>query len=104
MRRSLSVCAVVLWSFGFVWLGAARGQTSGALQWTTDSFDPQGDGWQRNETKLTKETVEHMQLLWKSEDRQQANSHALISGAADRSGSQCEKWHDNIGYLGVKLR
>ena len=93
MRRSLSVCAVVLWSFGFVWLGAARGQTSGAPQWTTDSFDPQRDGWQRNETKLTKETVEHMQLLWKVKtDNKPIAMHSfreplIVPGVSARNGT-----------------
>jgi outer membrane protein assembly factor BamB len=93
MRRSLSVWAIVLWSFGFVWLGAARGQTSGAPQWTTDSFDPQRDGWQRDETKLTKETVGHMQLLWKVKtDNKPIAMHSfreplIVPGVSETNGT-----------------
>ena len=50
---------------------AARGpvsspaQSTGAAEWPTGSFDPQRDGWQRNETKITVENAKNIRLLWK---------------------------------------
>ena len=47
------------------WINAAHGQSASTPEWTTDSFNPQRDAWQRNETKLTPENVKNLQLLWK---------------------------------------
>jgi|SRR5436190_22878458 len=33
--------------------------------WPTHSGDPQRTGWQRNETKITRENIKDFQLLWK---------------------------------------
>src|SRR5579864_5771142 len=33
--------------------------------WTTHSGDNQRDGWQRDETRLTRDTLKNLQLLWK---------------------------------------
>ncbi len=40
-------------------------QTPSAPEWRTSSFDPQRDGWQRDETILTPANVHGMKLLWK---------------------------------------
>jgi outer membrane protein assembly factor BamB len=34
-------------------------------EWTTHSGDNQRDGWQRDETRITKDTLKNLQLLWK---------------------------------------
>src|SRR6185312_16550397 len=47
------------------WINAAQSQSASTPEWTTDSFNPQRDAWQRNETKLTPENVKNLQLLWK---------------------------------------
>jgi outer membrane protein assembly factor BamB len=55
-----------LFSLVFVLCAAAAlGQSTGAAEWPTGSFDAQRDGWQRNETKLSVETVKNIRLLWK---------------------------------------
>src|ERR1700750_2474291 len=53
--------------FGFGAFGAAyvRGQAKGSPEWTTSSFNPQRDAWQREETKLTAQDAGKIQLLWK---------------------------------------
>jgi hypothetical protein len=43
----------------------ALGQSTGAAEWPTGSFDQQRDGWQRNESKLTPENAKNIRLLWK---------------------------------------
>jgi len=43
----------------------ALGQATGAAEWPTGSFDQQRDGWQRDETKLSVDTVKNIRLLWK---------------------------------------
>lgn len=37
----------------------------GGSDWATHSGNNQRDGWQRDETKITKETLKNLQLLWK---------------------------------------
>jgi outer membrane protein assembly factor BamB len=58
---------LVVVGFGFAspWLAAAPGQ-AGAQEWTTGSFNPQRDAWQRDETKITPENAKNLQLLWKA--------------------------------------
>lgn len=65
MRRLLTLCTMVFIGCGLVWSGAALDQAGGTAEWTTDSFNPQRDGWQRQETRLTRENASKMQLLWK---------------------------------------
>jgi outer membrane protein assembly factor BamB len=66
-----SVSSVKLLSFVlFVSVSAsaphvALGQSTGAAEWPTGSFDQQRDGWQRNETKLTPDNAKNIRLLWK---------------------------------------
>lgn len=46
-------------------LHVALGQSTGAAEWPTGSFNQQRDGWQRNETKLTPDNAKNIRLLWK---------------------------------------
>jgi outer membrane protein assembly factor BamB len=48
----------------FPWTIAAA-QSSGAPEWTTDSFNPQRDAWQRKESKISPANAGNIQLLWK---------------------------------------
>lgn len=43
----------------------ATAQSVRAAEWTTDSFNPQRDAWQRNETKFTPARAKDIELLWK---------------------------------------
>jgi len=51
----------------FLTLGVSGslGQSTGAAEWPTGSFDQQRDGWQRNENKFTVDNVKNTRLLWK---------------------------------------
>jgi outer membrane protein assembly factor BamB len=46
-------------------MATARAQSSGSPEWTTDSFDAQRDGWQRDETAISPANAKNIQLLWK---------------------------------------
>jgi outer membrane protein assembly factor BamB len=46
-------------------MATARAQSSEFPEWTTDSFDAQRDGWQRNETAISPANAHNIQLLWK---------------------------------------
>src|ERR1700736_1849026 len=46
-------------------MATARAQSSGSPEWTTDSFNSQRDGWQRNETAISPANAKNLQLLWK---------------------------------------
>lgn len=41
------------------------GQSSGQPEWTTSSYNPQRDAWQRHEDAITPQNVAGMKLLWK---------------------------------------
>ena len=64
-RGVLSLVTVVGLSFSPQLL-PAQGQTAGAPEWNTGSYNPQRDAWQRNETKLTTANVKNLQILWKA--------------------------------------
>ena len=40
-------------------------QATGSAEWTTSSYNPQRDAWQRNESKVTRANAGSLQLLWK---------------------------------------
>jgi hypothetical protein len=61
MRRLIISTLCVL---SFPW-AIARAQSSGSPEWTTDSFNPQRDGWQRKETKISPANAADIRLLWK---------------------------------------
>src|SRR5712692_4287132 len=72
MRRVLGL-AVVCLSSACV-LNAQRG-----TDWATHSGDPQRTGWQKNETKINKQSVKGLQLLWKLKlDNQPKALHSLM--------------------------
>lgn len=43
----------------------AQGKAAHAPEWTTSSYNPQRDAWQRHETKITAQNAGKIQLLWK---------------------------------------
>ena len=47
------------------WAGFAYGQSKSSPEWTTSSYNPQRDAWQRHETRITPKNVSSIQLLWK---------------------------------------
>lgn len=47
---------------GIFCLPVARSQSS--AEWTTNSADPQRDGWQRHETRINTHSVQRFHLLW----------------------------------------
>lgn len=49
----------------FLDLTAAQAQSAGTAEWTTDSFNPHRDAWQRHETKFDVDQAKNIQLLWK---------------------------------------
>jgi outer membrane protein assembly factor BamB len=75
-------------------LATAHGQSAGAAEWTTASFNPQRDAWQRNETKLTPDNVKNLQILWKVKTdnktmgMQSFREPLIISGVKTAKGIQ----------------
>src|SRR5205814_5253269 len=57
IMRRISVGAVLLACLAALPLGAA--------DWLTHSGNFQRTGWQKDETKISKDTVKNLQLLWK---------------------------------------
>ena len=94
MRRLLSIGAIVCLGCGLACLRSTRGQSASIAEWTTDSFDPERDGWQRDETKLTKENVKHLGLLWKIKTdnkpmgMQSFREPLILSGVNTSSGAK----------------
>ena len=76
------------------WMDAAHGQSTGAPEWTTDSFSPQRDAWQRDETKLTTQNAKNIQMLWKVKTdnktmgMQSFREPLIISGVKTAAGVQ----------------
>jgi outer membrane protein assembly factor BamB len=60
---ALSVAGVLGW--GTVGVGVAQSKAGQSPEWTTSSYNPQRDAWQRHETKITAQNVGKIQLLWK---------------------------------------
>ncbi len=65
IQRVLSFVALVCLGCASPGLHAAFGQSTGAAEWPTGSFNQQRDGWQRNETKFTADNAKDIRLLWK---------------------------------------
>jgi len=61
----LSFVALVCLGCAAAELHVALGQSTGAAEWPTGSFNQQRDGWQRNETRITTDNVKDIRLLWK---------------------------------------
>ncbi|MCU1226880.1 MAG: Pyrrolo-quinoline quinone repeat-containing protein [Edaphobacter sp.] len=93
-RRGIRLFLMVGCGCVFPWLGAAYGQTAGTPEWTTSSFNPQRDGWQRNETKITPENAKDLQLLWKVKlniktmGMQSFREPLIVSGVNTGSGAK----------------
>ena len=59
-------------------LGCLGAMPIAASEWVTHSGDPQRSGWQRDETKISKDTVKNLQLLWTIKlDTRQRSVYAL---------------------------
>ncbi len=63
--RTFRFLMVACLCFACAGITPARGQSAGAAEWSTGSFDAQRDGWQRNESKLTPGNAKDIRLLWK---------------------------------------
>ena len=51
----------------------------GGTDWVTHSGNNQRDGWQSDETKITKDTLKNLQLLWKVKvDTKQRSVYSLF--------------------------
>jgi hypothetical protein len=61
-RRNFSMRRILVWALGLACLSAIP---MGAADWITHSGDFQRTGWQKDETKISKDTVKNLQLLWK---------------------------------------
>jgi outer membrane protein assembly factor BamB len=76
------------------WLGQAFGQSSETPEWSTDSFDPQRDAWQRDETKISPVNAKDIQLLWKVKTdnkpmgMQSFREPLIIAGVPTTSGAK----------------
>ena len=65
LQRVLSVVVFACLGCASAGLHVALGQSTGAAEWPTGSFNQQRDGWQRNETKITTDNAKDIRLLWK---------------------------------------
>jgi outer membrane protein assembly factor BamB len=68
-------------------------QAKSGAEWATGSYNPQRDGWQRDETKLTPQSVRQMNLLWKTKldnkpmGMQSFREPLIINGVTTPSGT-----------------
>ena len=85
--RSLTTWSIALASWGAVWIaspgaqapGAAAAKTPGEANWLTDGGDNERTAWQKNETRISTESVKNMKLLWKLQfDNQPRQMHNLF--------------------------
>jgi outer membrane protein assembly factor BamB len=85
-RRSLTTWSVALASCGAAWIATPGAQSaprpsasSAKANWLTDGGDNQRTAWQKNETRITTESVKNMKLLWKVQlDNQPRQMHNLF--------------------------
>lgn len=91
-HRVLTLLAIAVGSVGTLSLPVAYAQSASAPEWTTSSYNPLRDAWQRNETKITPQNVKDMQLLWKVKlpiktmGMQSFREPLLVSGVRTASG------------------
>jgi outer membrane protein assembly factor BamB len=75
-------------------LGSAHAQASQSPEWTTDSFDAQRDGWQRNEMKISITNAKDIRLLWKIKTdnktmgMQSFREPLIVAGVSTTSGTK----------------
>src|SRR4051794_3187972 len=68
------VFAIVAISTAALW-----GQAQRKADWLADGADPQRTAWQRNETRLTKDTVKNIKLFWRVKlDNEPRQMHSLF--------------------------
>src|SRR3954453_3837843 len=73
---------------------SARGQSTAAPEWTTSSYNPQRDAWQRDESKITPQNVKSIQLLWKTKTDNKAmgmqsfREPLIVAGINTANGAQ----------------
>jgi len=85
-QRSLTTWSVALASWAAVWMATPGAQSApqaptsaGKANWLTDGGDNQRTAWQRNETRITTDSVKNMKLLWKVQlDNQPRQMHNLF--------------------------
>jgi outer membrane protein assembly factor BamB len=76
MRR-LVVAAIAYLTCAAMWIAMPEAQTK--ANWLTDGGDPHRTAWQRNETTISKSTVQDMKLMWKLQlDNQPRQMHNLF--------------------------
>src|ERR1700744_4894604 len=94
----------VFLTIGVSGLHGSLGQSTGATEWPTGSFDQQRDGWQRNENKFTVDNVKTPPLVWEAKDQQQAERYAIVSRADHRGGRIHTQRGENRCRPGGQLR
>jgi len=93
IRTVLSTFAMVGFVVASSGLAVAHAQ-AGAPEWTTSSFNPQRDAWQRDETKITPANAKNLKLLWsaklpiKTMGMQSFREPLIVSGVSTASGSK----------------
>ena len=87
MKKAISfavaaVCCGLAWGTGSLPKPSiVSAQTGGAAlhDWLTDGGDNERTGWNRNETRITKDNVKNLKLLWKLETGNQVRAlHSLM--------------------------
>ena len=83
--RGLTTWSVALASWAAVWIaapvrsGAPAAKSPGKANWLTDGGDNQRTAWQKNETRISTDSVKNMKLLWKLQlDNQPRQMHNLF--------------------------
>ncbi len=82
--RGLATWSVVLVSCAAVWTAAPVAQgpaakSPGKANWLTDGGDNERTAWQKNETRISTESVKNMKLQWKLQlDNQPRQMHNLF--------------------------
>jgi glucose dehydrogenase len=87
MKKMMFLTAAAM-SCGLAWTAGrllqpsvVSAQTGGAAlhDWLTDGVDNERTGWNRNETRITKDNVKNLKLLWKLETGNQVRAmHSLM--------------------------
>src|SRR4029079_661886 len=76
--KALVSITLVICSCALV-IGGVAAQTGALTDWLTDGGDNQRTGWQRKETILTKNNVQHPKVLWKIPTGNQVRAlHSLM--------------------------
>jgi len=98
-RATVAPKTIAFFLVGICGVGApltnsAYGQGTAAPEWTTSSYNPQRDAWQRVESKITPENVKSIQLLWKTKTdnktmgMQSFREPLIVSGINTANGAQ----------------